>query len=139
MSKRIGGWWRLWIVGTVIIAVVSAGEHSSEWPDQYDIRAGVDLIVYSRAESLLVARHPESVLVWPDGQIQQVGDVRIMRRILDSLGAELLGGGPDPIGRRLREERLGIVADVAVGTSLLSGALLLLGLTAGWIYRGFRS
>lgn len=138
MSQRIGGWWRLWIVATIVGAIVATADHSSRWPDKYDILASADLMVYPVAESIAVARHPNDAGVTPSGQARFLGESRVMRGILDSLGAHFLGGGKDPVGRALREARFGVVTDIAVGSFLLSGALLLLGLTAGWIYRRFR-
>jgi hypothetical protein len=40
MTKRLGGWWRLWILGTLVWGVMVMARTNSHWPIYFEVPPG---------------------------------------------------------------------------------------------------
>lgn len=110
MAKRLGGWWRLWIVLTVLWGCLAVTRVRNAWPQSTDPG--------------LPNYFPASVERWtaiPRDSLK-VGDI--------------IGPPPQFTASGVRKQA---ALDGLEFWAIPTFVILLLGLTARWIWRGFRS
>lgn len=110
MAKRLGGWWRLWIVLTVLWGSIATARVRNAWPQSTD--PGLPNYVPANFEKWTTV--PTDSL--------KIGDV--------------IGPPPEFTAAGLRKKAIMDGLDFWAIPSLL---VLVFGLAARWIWRGFRT